>query len=311
MGKATPLRAAKTLRCIVLSLTSALTLVRTPAQAEDSSLTLTRVAEAQLDSLAFRVGEKIKKNNRDESQPKVLVFDFTWKSPENSSRLGTLLADRFTELLNAHDNGLEVMDRKVLKGYFKDTVTNIEDLSVDSACLQLAEDLGATELIRANLVEDEERQLKIKVYVAGFEQRFVDEAEFPITKDDEDLLSQPVPLFSWAPDTIPAEPDVLALGAGSVPDVSYPVCIICPSAPSSELSRRARVNGTILLSAIVTTNGEVTSVYVLKRLPLGLTRDLVNTVRTWKFNPAIKDGKPIAARIEIEVTYKMSPPSPE
>lgn len=311
MGKATPLRLVKSLQCAVLSVFIASGTVGVPAQAQDTDLVLTRVAEAQLDSLAYRVGEKIKKNNRDEGPPKVLVFDFTWKSPEISSRLGTLLADRFTELLRAGNNDLEVMDRKVLKGFLKDTVTNIEDLRMESVCLQLAQDLGATVMIRANLVQNEQRQLKIMVRVAGLEQGFVDEAEFLITKDDEDLLSQPIPSISMPPDLIPAEPDVLVLGPQGVPDVSYPLCITCPDGPYTELGSRARVSGTILLSFVVTTTGEVSSIYVLKRLPLGLTRDLVNTVRTWKFKPAIKDGKPIAVRTQFEVTYKTSPSLPE
>src|ERR1700730_16658900 len=167
--KSTSFRLVKVLKSAIFSACIFWGIFCIPAQAQDSDLVLTRVAEAQLDALAYRVGEKIKKNNRDEGPAKVLVFDFTWKSPETSSRLGMLFADRFTELLKARNNALEVMDRKVLKDYLRDTVTNIEDLRLDSACVQLALDLGATVIIRATLIENGEQQLKILVKATGLE----------------------------------------------------------------------------------------------------------------------------------------------
>lgn len=214
--------------------------------------------------------------------------------------------------MKARNSDIEVIDRKVLKDYFKETATNIEDLRVESACLRLAQDLGATEMIRANLVEDTERRLRLMVRVAGLAQAFGDEAQFVITKDNEDLLSQPVPLFSRPPDSIPVNPDVplIPIGSKGIDGVTEPLCISCPDPKFSELGRMARVNGSVELSAVVDTAGDVTSVYFVNGLPLGLTQVAIDTVKGWKFRPALKNGRPIEVRVDIELTFKTAPLSP-
>jgi hypothetical protein len=88
LERSTALLLVKLLQSVISSAVILLGTLCIPAQAQDSDLVFTSVAEAQLDSLASRVGEKIKKNNRDERPAKVLVFDFTWKSPEISSDWG-------------------------------------------------------------------------------------------------------------------------------------------------------------------------------------------------------------------------------
>src|SRR5437879_12383453 len=78
-------------------------------QSRDS--VLTRLGEAHLDSLAFRAAQEIREANLEEREPKVLVIDFFRSSPGNSSRLGTLLADRFSEWLAAYSAGFTTLDR--------------------------------------------------------------------------------------------------------------------------------------------------------------------------------------------------------
>src|SRR6267154_6906544 len=73
-------------------------------QSRDS--VLTRLGEGSLDSLASHAAERIREANLEEREPKVLVIDFFRSSPGNLSRLGTLLADRFSESLTAYSAGL-------------------------------------------------------------------------------------------------------------------------------------------------------------------------------------------------------------
>jgi len=258
-----------------------------------------------LDSLASRVGEKIKKNNRDEAPAKVLVFDFTWMSPGISSRFGTILADHFSEMLKAHSNGVEVLDRKLLDEYLKNTLTRIEDLKSNSACLQIGEDLGATEIIRANLVEEGTQELSVLVQAVGSEPPFSDQIRFAITKQMEDMLSEPVPSYSQVPDPIPPEPGVLVMGSGSIDGVSSPSCITCPDPNYTEVARSERLNGTVVLSAVITIAGDVTAIHVVKPLPLGLTQRAIETARKWKLKPATKDGNPLPVRVDITFTFKV------
>jgi TonB family protein len=304
MARSTSFRIFKLLRCSVFL---ALLLSGTaccPVQAQDTDLVFTRVAEAQLDSLASRIAENIKKNNRDSSPAKVLIFDFTWEAPGISSRLGTILADRFSEMLRVRSNGVEVMDRKVFKDYLNGTWTRIEDFRTDSVYLLVAEYLGATEIVRANLVEEGTHQLNVLAQVAGSEPPFSDQARFVITEDMEDMLSQPTPSYSKALDPIPPEPGVLVMGTKGAVGVSWPMCITCPDPKFSDLARRAKVNGTVSISAVITTSGQVTAIYIAKPLPFGLTQAAINSVRDWKFNPAMKDGNPVSVRVDITVTFR-------
>ena len=71
--------------------------------------------KAHLDLAVSHVAQKIKKAKRAQTEPKVLVIDFFHGSAGTSSRLGTRLADRFSESLGNFSNGMRVLDRNILK----------------------------------------------------------------------------------------------------------------------------------------------------------------------------------------------------
>ena len=66
-------------------------------------------------------------------------------------------------MLKASSIGVEVIDRKLLKDYLKDTYTTSQDLHSNLLRLELAKEMGATGIVRANLVEDGDQQLKVLV----------------------------------------------------------------------------------------------------------------------------------------------------
>src|SRR2546430_8851759 len=108
--------------------------VTTCCQSRDS--VLTRLGEGYLDSLASHAAQKIREANLEERKPKVLVIDFFRSSSGNSSQLGTLLADRFSESLTAYSAGLSVLDRKILKDYLTTNWTTLrsEERRVGKEC---------------------------------------------------------------------------------------------------------------------------------------------------------------------------------
>ncbi len=299
------MRLSKALRCAFPVIFFLLGSSCVSAKAQSSDPILTRVAEAQLHSLASRVGDKIRQSDLSDSPPKVLVVDFTWKSPETTSRLGTLLADGFSDLLKNYSNGLEVLDRKIFKNYLTDNWTSIADLRSTSVCLLVAENLGATGIIRANLIEDGDQQLKVSLQVAGFGPGWFDEARFLMTKDMKDMLSQPGPPYSREPDTIPSEPGVLVFDSEHADGIDPPSCISCTDAKYTNPARSAQIQGTVVMSVIVTANGDVASVYVLKGLPLGLTQSAIDAMKDWKLKPSMKNGQPVAVRVKIEETFRL------
>src|SRR5215472_18675457 len=78
---------------------------------------------------------------------------------------------------------------------------------------------------------------------------------------------------------------VFSVGGG----VSAPVPIYAPDPPYSEAARKAKFSGTVVLRIIVNAQGGVQNVQVMKPLGLGLDEKAVETVKTWKFKPALRN----------------------
>ena len=86
----------------------------------------------------------------------------------------------------------------------------------------------------------------------------------------------------------------------------YPVCIYCPNPTFSDEAVKAKYQGTVMLQAIVTADGRVTNIQVVRGLGLGLDEKAIETVRTWRLKPAIgPTGKPSAVVVPIEVTFRL------
>jgi len=282
-----------------------LTIPSISANAQSSDLVLTNVAEAQLDSLASRIAQKIGMANLEPRKPEVLVIDFAWQSPDQSSLLGTILADRFSGFLKHYSNDVNVVDRKVLDAYLRSNWSRIEDLHSASVCLAVARELGATGIIRANLIDAGNSELKISLQVSGLGPQWSDLALIPMTKDMQTLLSQPVRPYFQESDAIPVEPGVLRYGPEGAASVDPPSCISCPMPHYSKLASVAKIQGTVTMSVIVTKEGKVTSIYVLKGMPLGMTQNAIDAVKSWQMKPALRNGEPVEVRTTIETTFRL------
>jgi len=53
------------------------------------------------------------------------------------------------------------------------------------------------------------------------------------------------------------------------------------------------------------TDGRPSNVHVLKGIGMGLDANAVEAVKTWKFQPAMKDGHPVRVEIAIEVSFHL------
>jgi TonB family protein len=87
--------------------------------------------------------------------------------------------------------------------------------------------------------------------------------------------------------------------------VSRPEIISSTRPVYTELARRARVTGTVILEAIINEQGDVENVRVLKGQPMGLDQAAVEAVKTWKFKPAMKDGKPVKVYYVLTVNFQL------
>jgi periplasmic protein TonB len=94
---------------------------------------------------------------------------------------------------------------------------------------------------------------------------------------------------------------VFKVGGG----VSAPKAIYAPDPEFSEEARKAKYQGTVILWVVVGTDGRPRDIKVQRALGMGLDEKAVETVRTWKFEPAKKDGQAVPVQIFVEVNFRL------
>src|SRR5581483_5714503 len=94
---------------------------------------------------------------------------------------------------------------------------------------------------------------------------------------------------------------VFRVGGG----VSAPRAISTPDPEYSEEARKAKYQGTCVLWLIVAQDGHPHDIKVARSLGMGLDQKAIEAVRNWKFEPAMKDGQPVAVQINVEVNFRL------
>lgn len=86
--------------------------------------------------------------------------------------------------------------------------------------------------------------------------------------------------------------------------VSPPVKTYDPRPDYTEAARQARLQGSVILQIIVKADGKVDKdIKVLQGLGMGLDEQAVATMRKWRFNPALKDDRPVAVQIKVNMSF--------
>lgn len=88
-------------------------------------------------------------------------------------------------------------------------------------------------------------------------------------------------------------------------DVVPPEKITAPSPQYTEIARKARIQGVVIVEAIIDKEGNVTNVKILKGLPMGLDQAAADAVKKWKFKPATLNGKPVAVIYNLTVNFRL------
>jgi TonB family protein len=84
-----------------------------------------------------------------------------------------------------------------------------------------------------------------------------------------------------------------------------PHAIYSPGPDYPEKARKAKVQGVVAIKLTVSPDGTTKDIQVVKRLRSDLDASAVDAVRTWKFEPATQDGKPVAVSINIDVAFSL------
>ena len=71
-----------------------------------------------------------------------------------------------------------------------------------------------------------------------------------------------------------------------------------------ELAIRGRVEGQVVIEAVIGTTGDVQETRVLKAKPL-LTEAALAAVRQWKYTPTLLSGRPVPVVMTVTVTFRL------
>ena len=71
------------------------------------------------------------------------------------------------------------------------------------------------------------------------------------------------------------------------------------------VAQAARVEGTVILEAVIGVDGRVTSVRVLRSIPL-LDQAAVDAVKRWSFTPTLLNGTPVPVAMTVTVRFALT-----
>lgn len=103
-----------------------------------------------------------------------------------------------------------------------------------------------------------------------------------------------------APEAAPSE--VLRVGGR----IARPRQLFAPRPSYTEVARRARIQGTVILEVQLDEEGRVDDVTVLRSLPFGLTESAVAAVSRWRYEPARLGGRAVPVLMTVTVRFELS-----
>jgi TonB family protein len=87
--------------------------------------------------------------------------------------------------------------------------------------------------------------------------------------------------------------------------VSKPTLLTKAEPHYSEIARKLRVEGTVGLQVVIKADGTLQAVKVVRPVGYGLDENAIETAREFRFNPSMKDGKPIAVLANLDMVFRL------
>jgi len=106
-------------------------------------------------------------------------------------------------------------------------------------------------------------------------------------------------------ETPPPPPPPVTQGpvrAAQLPELPRKVVDVHPLYP--EIARSARVEGTVILEAVLDTSGRITQLRVLRSVPL-LDQSAIDAVRQWRYTPSTYNGRAVSVLMTITVHFSL------
>lgn len=111
------------------------------------------------------------------------------------------------------------------------------------------------------------------------------------------------------PGGVPREPDRPQVEPEPVyrldPAMRPPIAVVRSAPAYPELARKLRREGIVILEAIIDKSGNVVDARVLTDPGFGLSEAALAAVRTWRYQPATLDGRPVSVYLTVTVTFHL------
>lgn len=102
---------------------------------------------------------------------------------------------------------------------------------------------------------------------------------------------------------LPPKPDVQRVRVSQGVTEGLLVRKVQPEYPP--IAKQAHVQGTVVLKAVISKNGNVENVQVTSGSPL-LVASAVNAVKQWKYKPYILNGSPVEVETTVSVNFRLA-----
>jgi outer membrane biosynthesis protein TonB len=234
----------------------------------------------------------------------ILVTNFVLPDG-NTSAYGMQLADELSKELADQNSKIRVIDHGLLQDF-------------------LAKDRVPAKSINAGVVRSIVFALKARFVVLGTtKQTDGDEMQlstrlFDVTDKHGSGYSAVVNLLApkSSVDLSPSEPfaplpSIPATAGGEyvhragVDGYTSPKCTYMPNPPYSEGARKFQMSGIITVDAVLNAKGRPENVRIVGGLPGGLNELTIATMKDWRCDPALKDGKPVPTRVQFQVNFRL------
>jgi protein TonB len=87
-------------------------------------------------------------------------------------------------------------------------------------------------------------------------------------------------------------------------DIHQPIKVFNIAPVYPEIAQRARIEGDVVIRAIIGTNGTVQDAQVVSGSPL-LNDAALNAVRQWRYSPTLLNTQPVAVIMTVTVSFKL------
>ncbi len=110
-----------------------------------------------------------------------------------------------------------------------------------------------------------------------------------------------IPLLLLLMTTVSFAEKIYKIGPGIVPPK-----VVEKSEPQyTDEAKAAKLEGKVVLSIVVGTDQRAHDIKVTKSLDEGLDAKAVSAIKTWRFQPGTKNGKPVSVQANVEVNFRL------